>query len=104
MRNHYDIIVVGTGFASTFFLKKYLSKAPANVKVLVLERGYLYPHAERLKALRGEGSKYAGLNPPSNDTFINKTPEKHWHFSTGLGEVLTVGLAVHRASCHQILE
>ena len=52
----YDLIVVGTSFAASFFLKKYLSKADDNKRVLVLERGFLFPHAERLKEQRGEKS------------------------------------------------
>lgn len=85
MQTHYTLIVAGTGFASTFFLKKYLSKAPASARVLVLERGHLYPHAERLKELRGEKTAYAGLNPLPDDTFINHNPKKEWKFTTGFG-------------------
>ncbi|WP_426061742.1 GMC oxidoreductase [Hymenobacter sp. B1770] len=81
----YDLVVVGTGFASTFFLKQYLSKAPASTKVLVLERGHLFPRAERVKEIIGEKSAYAGLNPLSNDTFENHKPDKDWHFSVGFG-------------------
>lgn len=82
----YDLIVVGTGFASSFFLKKYLSKAALSQKILVLERGYLYPHAERLKTRRGEFSKYANLNEPAEDTFVNTNPiNKKWIFTTGFG-------------------
>jgi choline dehydrogenase-like flavoprotein len=81
----YDLIVVGTGFASTFFLKKYLSKASPSAKVLVLERGHLYPHAERLKEQRGEATPYASLNVPFEETFINHTPEKHWLFQPAFG-------------------
>ena len=81
----YDLVVVGTGFASTFFLKKYLSKAPASARVLVLERGFVYPHAERLKDLRGDATPYAKLNPEFFETFENNNPEKIWLFSTGFG-------------------
>lgn len=81
----YDLIVVGTGFASTFFLKQYLAKAPANAKVLVLERGHLYPRAERVKDKRGEPTSYAKLNPESYETFVNNRPSKDWHFSVGYG-------------------
>ncbi len=82
----YDLIVVGSSFASTFFLKKYLDKAPASARVLVLERGHLYPHAERVKELRGEKTPFAALNPHYTDTFINKSAgDKAWRFSTGFG-------------------
>lgn len=82
---HYDLIVAGTGFASTFFLYKYLSKAKANVKVLVLERGHLYPHADRVKDLRGENSGLSKINPNHGETFVNKNPDKHWPFTLGFG-------------------
>lgn len=82
----YDLIVVGTGFASTFFLKQYLTKAPPTAKVLVLERGHLYPWAERLKAARGEETAYAKLNPEWQDTFEKSNPtDKGWVFSVGYG-------------------
>lgn len=85
MRDHYDLIVVGTGFASTFFLKKYLEKTGGNTKILVLERGFLYPHGERLKDLRGEKTSFAKLNPDHASTFINRNPDKHWPFTVGFG-------------------
>jgi choline dehydrogenase-like flavoprotein len=83
---YYDLIVVGSSFASTFFLKKYLGKAPASARVLVLERGHLYPHPERVKEQRGEQTSYAALNPHYTDTFINKSAgDKAWRFATGFG-------------------
>ena len=81
----YDLIVVGTGFASTFFLKQYLSKAPTTTKILVLERGHLFPWAERVKERRGEETAYAKLNPLPDDTYQNFNPEKDWNFSVGYG-------------------
>jgi choline dehydrogenase-like flavoprotein len=39
MSENYDVIIIGTGFAGSFFLKRYLEKSPATVRVLVLERG-----------------------------------------------------------------
>ncbi|MFT2009018.1 GMC oxidoreductase [Pontibacter sp. 13R65] len=81
----YDLVVVGTGFASTFFLQKYLSKASAKVKVLVLEKGYLYPHAERLKEKRGEQTRFATINDAHEKSFQNLNQEKEWFFSLGFG-------------------
>ena len=40
----YDLILVGSSFASSFFLHKYLQKARASARVLVLERGELRDH------------------------------------------------------------
>jgi choline dehydrogenase-like flavoprotein len=84
-RDQYDLIVVGTGFASTFFLYQYLKKASKDSKVLVLERGHLFSHADRRKNLAGERTDSANLNPGANQTFINKNPDKHWAFTLGFG-------------------
>ncbi len=84
MPDQYDLIVVGTGFASTFFLHQYLSKAPQKAKVLVLERGHLFKYTDRLKELAGKETKTSG-NPEPHETYINKNPEKHWVFSMGFG-------------------
>ncbi|UOR06568.1 GMC family oxidoreductase [Hymenobacter aerilatus] len=81
----YDLIVVGTGFASTFFLYQYLAKRPATEKILVLERGYPVPWAERVKEKRGEETAYTGQNPDWRSTFVNKQPRKDWMFTLGFG-------------------
>lgn len=83
--NKYDLIMVGTGFASSFFLKKYLEKSSSNVRVLVLERGILYPYTERLKSERRE--KVNLPSPPLSpyNTFINKGQNKLWVFDPNFG-------------------
>ena len=83
--DYYDLVVVGTGFASSFFLKKYLEKAKKNVKVLVLERGVFYPHEERLKTKRGEPSEFEKFAEPWEKAINNLSPYKKWPFTTGLG-------------------
>ncbi len=85
MRQQFDLVVVGTGFASTFFLKKYLSKAATNVRVLVLERGQHHTHTNRVKNLRDDKTGIANPNPQSPSTFVNKNEEKHWPFTIGFG-------------------
>lgn len=80
----YDLIVVGTGFASTFFLKKYLQKNLSK-KILVLERGHFIPHTERSKIKKGIKSEYERLHENYKDAFINNNPAKAWMFSTGFG-------------------
>ena len=40
----YDLLLVGSGFASSFFLHRYLELAPVSARVLVLERGELRDH------------------------------------------------------------
>ncbi|MBX3249569.1 MAG: GMC family oxidoreductase [Myxococcales bacterium] len=44
----YDLVVVGTSFASSFYLERYLRRAPSRARVLVLERGPRRSHAWRL--------------------------------------------------------
>jgi choline dehydrogenase-like flavoprotein len=84
---HYNLIVVGTGFASSFFLKKFLEKSNANVRVLVLERGEFIPHQKRLQEARsrplGKVSYVSGGNGGS--TFKNNNPEKSWIFDPSFG-------------------
>jgi choline dehydrogenase-like flavoprotein len=40
----YDLVLIGSGFASSFFLHRYLQLAPASARVLVLERGEWRDH------------------------------------------------------------
>ncbi|MGB3182178.1 MAG: GMC family oxidoreductase [Cyclobacteriaceae bacterium] len=85
MKSHYDVIVVGTGFASSFFLWKYLQTAPAGASVLVLERGVFRPHAERVTARRNDNT-ISGINwKESQEAYTNETPEKHWVFNPNFG-------------------
>ncbi|SMC96100.1 GMC oxidoreductase [Pedobacter africanus] len=82
---HYDLVVVGTGFASSFFLKKYLSKTDQKKKVLVLEKGHFFPSAERLKILRGQPSSYKKYESHWYNNIVNPNKEKVWQFSTSYG-------------------
>lgn len=83
--DQYDLVVVGTGFASSFFLKKYLSKVDQKKRILVLERGHYYPHAERLKVKRNETSPYEQYEEPWEKAINNINPKKRWPFTTGFG-------------------
>lgn len=56
----YDLAVVGSSFAASFFLHRYLALAPANARVVVLERGARYEPAflrTHRMDLRAEGQK-----------------------------------------------
>jgi choline dehydrogenase-like flavoprotein len=44
----FDLILVGSGFASSFFLHRYLARAVRPVRVLVLERGEIREHRWQL--------------------------------------------------------
>lgn len=82
---HFDLIVVGTGFASSFFLKKYLDKSSKTSKILVLERGTFYPYTERIRAAKGE--KITLKHPPqvTENTFKSNNVEKTWTFDPNFG-------------------
>lgn len=81
----YDLIVVGTGFASSFFLKKYLEKNQKPVRVLVLERGEKFLHQERLR-FKQTDKTYDGISWKSAQrAIINETPEKEWIFDPNFG-------------------
>ena len=78
MANHYDVIMVGTGFASSFFLMRYLERAAPTVRVLVLERGN-----EDTKAWQLANRLHTSIDPDS--LVDNTTPEKEWYTSPGFG-------------------
>ena len=78
MLDRYDAVVVGTGFASSFFLKAYLEKAGPKVRVLVLERGRRDGHAWQVQNRRNSST-------PSEGTFVNTSEGKKWRFNIGFG-------------------
>jgi len=73
----YDVILVGTSFASTFFLMEYARHAPA-ARVLVLERGPMLSHAEH-------GAKTWELEAAARESIDNVTPQKPWVFRLAFG-------------------
>jgi choline dehydrogenase-like flavoprotein len=78
MSPRYDLIIVGTGFAGSFFLMRYLERAPATARVLVLERG-----SQDSKSWQLLNRRTSSLGP--NDVFVNLTPAKEWLTSPGFG-------------------
>lgn len=78
MSSHYDLIVVGTGFAGAFFLMRYLERAPTDARVLVLERG-----DRDTKKWQLENRLSSSIDP--KDVFVNATPAKEWYTSPGFG-------------------
>ncbi len=77
----YDLICVGTGFASSFFLKRFLEKSKENIKVLVLEKG-----ANKIHQWYMDNHKHH-LSNGKNGVFINYTEgyNKSWTFNIGFG-------------------
>ncbi len=78
MTERYDAIIVGTGFAGAFFLLRYLQHAPADARVLVLERGDTDTKAWQL-------ANRATSSIPLDAVYHNATPSKLWLTSPGLG-------------------
>lgn len=78
MGEGYDLVLVGTGFASSFFLHEYLRRAPADARVLVLERGERLSHAEH-------GSRAAELERQARRSYATSTPGKPWIFKLSFG-------------------
>jgi choline dehydrogenase-like flavoprotein len=75
---NYDVIVVGTGFASSFFLHSYLKKAKPTERILVLERGFLDTHAWQLENASNSRIDYG-------ETYKNANSHKDWQFNIGFG-------------------
>ena len=72
----FDLICVGSSFASCFFLEKWLKLAPAGAKALVLERGPDLTH-ERIRN---------GSLPSSRGSYRDEGPSKKpWAFTLAVG-------------------
>ena len=89
VNDQYDLILVGTSFASSFFLKKYLEKKKgSNAKILVLERGNYFSHPERLKNSRskafGDNSFISSLGG-GQKTYTTNNSDKPWIFDPNFG-------------------
>jgi choline dehydrogenase-like flavoprotein len=75
--DRFDVVAIGSGFATSFFLRSFLATRPT-LRVLVLERGPLVPHAWQTQHRK---------NSPvdEDDTFHNRNPGKDWRFNIGFG-------------------
>ncbi|MDP9065681.1 MAG: GMC family oxidoreductase, partial [Pseudomonadota bacterium] len=78
MPSRYDVIIVGTGFSSSFFLMRFLEHAASNSRILVLERG-----SEDSKAWQLANRLTSSIDP--DEIVDNKTPSKEWYTSPGFG-------------------
>jgi choline dehydrogenase-like flavoprotein len=74
----FDLILVGTGFASSFFLHRYLALAGPRARVLVLERGEMHQHTWQL-------ANDARLASEAERSFTNQSPRKPWVFRLAFG-------------------
>lgn len=78
MSEHYDVVVVGTSFASSFFLLRYLEHAAPKTRILVLERGN-----NDSKAWQLANRKTSSIEP--EDVYENDNLQKDWYTSPGFG-------------------
>lgn len=76
--DHFDLVIAGTGFASTFFLLQFLKHASPKSRVLVIERGVRRDHAWSLANPRD-------FELEEGRFLDNRTPEKRWWFTVGFG-------------------
>lgn len=67
----YDLIVIGTGFASSFFLREYLNQARVDERILVLERGKDLPYSDKIQY---RTNSHVNFHRQIN----NLTPQKTW--------------------------
>ena len=75
----HDLVVVGSGFASAFFLHRYLEKAPASARVLVLERGPMISHGWQV-----QHQKNSDVDARESIQ-LRGDPDKEWVFNIGFG-------------------
>ena len=78
MTDHYDVVIVGTSFAASFFLMRYLERAPAGARILVLERGN-----EDTKPWQLLNRRHSSIEP--EEIYENDNPRKEWYTSPGFG-------------------
>ncbi|WP_188149394.1 GMC oxidoreductase [Teredinibacter waterburyi] len=79
MKNsHYNLAVVGTGFASSFFLKEYLNHLGENDTVVVLERGTFNNGAPGREYGEHKGFSF-------DQSIVNTNPSKGWVQRIGFG-------------------
>ena len=73
----YDVVVIGSGFGSLFFVEGLLRKRPT-ARVLILERGKLHAHAWQL-----EHATNSDVLPET--TYRREHEHKPWNFTIGVG-------------------
>jgi choline dehydrogenase-like flavoprotein len=73
----YDLIAIGSGFGSLFFVDGYLRMRP-DARVLILERGRFHSHRWQL-----EHGRNSDIEP--EQTFRTPPGHKAWNFTIGLG-------------------
>lgn len=80
MPEAFDIVVVGSGPASAFFLHAWLARAPATARVLWLEKGELRTHAWRM-----QGEEDALLDASTRSVDNPQKRSKPWKYAHAVG-------------------
>lgn len=73
----FDMVVVGSGFGSAFFLAGILARAPESTRILVLERGGLHDHAWQIENATNSATHH--------ESTYSRASEKPWNFTIGFG-------------------
>jgi choline dehydrogenase-like flavoprotein len=76
--NQYDVVIVGTGFASSFFLHRLLANCGPQFRILVLERG-------ENRDIAWQRSNFRQLHLDGAETFENLSREKEWLYTPSFG-------------------
>jgi len=76
MAEKYDLVVIGSGFGSLFFVQKYLQRT-RRTRVAILEWGEHHTHQWQL-----ENRRNAALD--QNNTLVNQN-DKRWLYTIGVG-------------------
>ena len=74
----FDLVLIGSSFASTFFLHRYLERAGRSVRVLVLERGAMRDH-------RWQMNHRAELTSEAEASYDGRRSTKPWVFRLAFG-------------------
>lgn len=80
MPEAFDAVFVGSSFASSFFLARWLELSPPNARALVIEAGPRRPHAWRL----AHRQDVLGWRD-DHGLYANETPDKPWITHVELG-------------------
>ncbi len=75
---HYDLVVIGSGFGSSYFLHKLLSRSSGIKRILVLERGRSNSH-------HWQTSNGSNSNVDVSTTISIPAGHKPWKFTIGFG-------------------
>ena len=76
--SHYDIVVVGSGFASMFFVEGALKWKSPPRRILIVEKGKFEPHFDRVRQRRV-------IHHHQKDLVKNINPKKFWTFTSAYG-------------------